>query len=148
MPVAAASSVQKQAFFITCDPARLGKAKRLPLELSLVRADKTLWIRRIDTPTLKKGKSVWVSYKGWKPGSVQLVIKEVQPDNKATEAGRIELRVPSVIPEWTRFKMLKLPAVPAPWTPVRASRNRAVVWGRDYSFGRSPFLDQVELCGR
>jgi len=109
----------------------------------MVREGKTLWTGQIDTPKLKERKIIRVSYNGWEPGQVQLVIREVGPGGVKSEVGKIELRVPSKAPDWLGFKMPAIPAVPSPWVPVKASAMSAVVWGREYSFGHSPFLDQV-----
>ena len=68
--VAAVPAPSRESFYVTCDPTRLGKEKRFPLELRITRAGKTLWTGQIDTPNLKQRKSIWVSYRGWGAGPV------------------------------------------------------------------------------
>lgn len=147
IPVVAVPVPSKQSYYIACDPGKLQNTIRKPLSMSLVRDNETLWTGYIDVPQLKTKKIIYVSYKGWKPGSIQLIVKEVQPDGNLVEAGRIPLNVPSYTPEWMSYTLPKLPVVPEPFEQVQANVNRTRVWGRVYSVGKSPFLDQASSLG-
>lgn len=54
-------------------------------------------------------------------------------------------------PDWVHTREGYSDDVPAPWTPVKVGRTqdgfKVGVWGRTYTFGKTPFLVQVESAG-
>ena len=60
------------------------------------------------------------------------------------------IRKPFLIkrPAWVHTKEGYTDKVPAPWTPVKVIKEKGElkvsVWGRTYTFGKTPFLVQVK----
>jgi|GEM_PF-2559068 len=146
IPVLACPIPSRESFYISCDPVKVSPEDRKLIRLSIARDNNTLWTGSIDLPKLTMRNDQYISYKGWGAGPVQLVVSKDEA-GKSVELGRISLKVPSYVPAWTKFVMPKTPAVPKPWVPVNAEKNVVKVWGREYSFGKSPFLDQVNVLG-
>lgn len=73
----------------------------------------------------------------------------VSPEGKILTSSRKPFLLKK--PDWVHTREGYSDQVPAPWTPVKIRRTdsglQAEVWGRTYSFGKTPFLEQVQSAG-
>ena len=148
VPVLAVAAPTRQAFYLAVSPAKAAlKGRQSTLGLRIERDGKTLWSGSVDLSSLSKKRVIWVSYRGWPVGWYELVVSESFSDGHPEVVARIPLKVPNT-PDWATFSLpSRLPAVPKPFTPVKADTKSASVFGRTYRFGNSLFLDQVKSVG-
>ena len=75
--------------------------------------------------------------------------KLVAPDGKVMAVARKPFLLQK--PDWVHTQEGYSDQVPEPWTPVKVSETEAglqvSVWGRTYTFGSHPFLEQVQSAG-
>jgi hypothetical protein len=148
IPFLAVPNPGRNAFYVQCDTAKLPEKYKLPVRLSIRREKKTLWGG--DPVDMGKFTGVfkhWISYEGWDAGPCELVISSAPESGDGEEIAVLKLKVPAR-PAWDGLAVKMEDSVPTPFTPVKAEKKSASVWGRKYSFGAGGFLDQIEAAGR
>ncbi len=79
----------------------------------------------------------------------EVMAKILSPDNKVLAVVRRQFLIKK--PAWVHTKEGYTDTVPAPWTPVKVTKTgdgfNVAVWGRIYTFGKTPFLVQVKSAG-
>jgi len=136
-----------QSFYVMVDPSLVPAADRKKTKLSFIMDSVTLWTHVVDVPSLFAPYGAWVNYSNWGTGALSVLVQTVNPDESLTDLGSIPLTIPSSYP-WNSFQWPTLPLVPEPFSPVQLVGNTASVYGRQYSLGGSPFLDQVNSAGQ
>ncbi len=101
------------------------------------------WKDTVDIKSLSKPYEKWIDYSAWGEGACVL---EVQQANGGDILARQEFSIPDK-PVWASYELPNLPEIPDIFSPVVASVSSAEVWGREFAFGRSPFVDQITTQG-
>jgi len=145
IPVIAVLAPAKDSIYVQCDTRTIPADKRTPITIKALRGDKTLWTGKMDLSHMKGLNYLFISYKGWEPGIVDIAVED---SVSGKEIGRTPVKIPEKMPAWMSYRPPTTPLAPAPWTPVKAVKSQAQVWGRVFSFGKTPFLDQVTSLGQ
>lgn len=117
------------------------------LNFEITHRDEIIWQQNINIADITDFNDIFIPWKDWPIGNYQFNISDLSKDGER----RILFTKNLIIQEDAEWAHYKLPPdiakVPAPFEPLQANQRYAKIWGRELTFGGSPFIDQIKVLG-